>query len=197
MLKKMMLLAMAVGAFAAFVAPSVASAQLLTDPIGKPLKVGAKITATSTNLVTTTVLGDLTCGKVTIHAIVTENKGSTSAAQSELGGVTTENCDLLTTPSLVVDPATITEASANFHIAKAGVGTTNATFIADLYANAQKHLENIPFAVCHEEGTPGLTYVPGTDVLTVKGALSGPCGAAEIHGGFTLETMDGTPVIID
>jgi hypothetical protein len=195
MFKKTMLLAMAVGAIAAFVAPTVASAQLLTDPEGVALAKNSEITATSTNLVTTTGLGDLTCGKVTIHLKVTKNTGATSAAEST--SVTTENCDLLTTPSLAVDPATITSATTKFHIEKAGVGTTTATFIAHLYANEAKHLANEPFAICHESGTPGITYGADTDVIHVSGALTGPCGNASIAGDFTIETANGTRVTID
>lgn len=185
MIKKTMLLATAIGVLVALAIPAAASAQLLTSPAGTAIKVGTNITATSTNLVTTTALGKLTCAKVTIHANVTANKGSTSAVSST--SVTTESCDLLTA-SLVSHPATITSASASFHIEKKGVGTTTATFIADIPA--------VP-ATCHESGTPGITYTAGTDVINVKGALSGPCGAAEIHGSFTLETSNGSQVIID
>jgi hypothetical protein len=181
MLKKMMLLAMSAAALAAFAVPTAASAEQLKEN-GTALAVGAEITATSTNLETTTGLGNLTCSKVTVHGTVTENTKTKSAVAST--SVTTESCDILTKNS-TVDPATITNASAGFVIEKKEVGTASAAFTAD-----------IGEVSCNEAGNPGLTYVAGTDVLTVRGALEGTCGPAEIHGQFTLETANGTPVTI-
>lgn len=186
MTKRMILLAMAVGALVAFSVPTVASAQLLKQGT-KPLPVGAEFTATSTNLVTTTELGHLTCSKVTLHLKVTKNEGATSSAATT--GVTTEGCHLVTTPNEETFPATITNASASFHIQQKGVGTATATFLADIGEPV--------FAECHEEGTPGITYVAGTDAVHVQGALGGPCGAAEIHGDFTLETANGETVTVN
>jgi hypothetical protein len=182
MLKKTMLLAVSAAALAAFAVPTVASAQLLKHT-GVALAVGAEVTATSTNLETTTGLGNLTCKKVTIHGTVTENTKTSSKVAST--SVTTESCDILTLPSKVVDSAIITNASAGFVIAKKEVGTASAAFTADIGEGS-----------CNEEGNPGLTYKSGTDLLSVKGALNGTCGPAEIHGEVTLETANGTPVTI-
>ena len=189
MFKKLTLLAMAVGALVAFAAPAAANAQLLTSE-GVAVPVGTDITATSTNLQTTTEQGILECAKVTIHAKVTANTAETSAAEST--AVTTEGC--VTNVGFTTFPTNIPTASADLHLEGGGVGTALATFVAEI---------ETPEATltCHFEGEPALGYESGTDVLGVRGGMAGSgagCAeAGEIHGEFTLETEGGEPVTID
>lgn len=75
MLKKMMLLAMAVGALVALAAPAMASAVTLTDEHGNAVPVGTIVTATSANSETTAGGNVIACEEVDITGEVTENNG--------------------------------------------------------------------------------------------------------------------------
>jgi hypothetical protein len=72
MLKKMMLLAMAVGALVAFAVPATASATLLLQA-GKSLKQGTLVEATSTDVVESDTGGESYCKVVTIKSEVTQS----------------------------------------------------------------------------------------------------------------------------
>ena len=182
----MMLLAISVGVLAAFAAPA-AQGQLLyetpTGPLGEhnALPVGAEVTATSKNLVTTVTAtgGKLECSLVTIHGIVLEN----TVTRSRIGETetTVEGCN-----------NTITNQTAGeITLEGAGAGVaTGATFVSDVPITCD-FAGNIPFS-----------YVTNSDTLKVepdpvtKDQLFGNCGHAIMTGSFTLETSDETPVDI-
>jgi hypothetical protein len=175
MLKKMMLLAMAVGAIAAFAAPAMAQASVeLSDSEGT-LPIGAEVTATSHNLVTfSPVLGTLTCERVTIHGDVTEN--GESSIHIEETNTETEGCS----------PAPITIAeSGDITIEEGGTGL------------AEESLFQVAGA-CNFEGSPGFAYETNTDEIEIAGEFqfNGNCGPGDMSGNFTLETSDGSPITI-
>jgi len=177
MLKKMMLLALSACALVAFAIPAAAQAVQLTDE-GETVPKGTKVTATSTNLKTTTLAGTLECAKVTIHGTVLD-PGPTQVVIGETV-TTTEGCNAL-----------ITNPTAGTITINSGTGTaTGASFTADLGGGVQ----------CTIAGNLGFTYTSGTDVLNIPGStLTNSCGGTgNMHGSFTLETPEGeTPIEID
>jgi hypothetical protein len=172
MFKKMMLLVVAAAALAV---PASAQAQAVLHEGATNIPVGTEVTATSTNLVTTSPLGELKCALVTIHGTVTKN--DTTSAVIANKATTTEGCNVpITSPTA----GTIT-------IGASGTGVAaGATFVA---GGACDYAGNIPFA-----------YTAGTDVLSVTGEkqFSGPgaCGQATMKGSFTLETTGGGAITI-
>lgn len=173
MLKKMMLLALSVAALVAFAAPAMAQADELVDSEG-PLPIGAEVTATSTNLVTKSALGELKCTFVTIHAEVAEN--GPSIHLNDLA-TTTAGCNVA-----------ITNPTAGTITLEGGTGlATGATFVA---AGACDFAGNIPFS--YATGTSSLT-VTGTNQLSAPS----PCGTATMSGSFNLETSGGEAVTIE
>jgi hypothetical protein len=186
MIRKMMLLAVSVGALVALAAPAVAQATELKEG-NKKLAVGSEVTATSTNLKTTTSQGTLACELVTLHATVAQNGPGNVIIEPVV--TTTAECHILTPAT---HAATITEPTVGTITIGGGVGSASATFIADI---PDFELE------CHFSGAVGFTYVAGTGVLSVPGSpLAGSgtnCPAAgTIEGSFTLETANGSPVTI-
>lgn len=195
MLKKMMLLALSVGALVAFAAPAAAQANVRLTENGTALANGAEITATSTNLVTETVGGGtLICEKVTLHLEVVEN-GLTHVELKQLGAATTTNC----TASGVL-PATIFNGGVteNITINTWGTSNTNATFLSKVYFDA----EHTQLAQeCDYAGTFHIVPVGPSDTDTIKvteSPLTAPgCENAHIEGTFTLETSGGAEVTLD
>lgn len=186
-IKKTMLLAVSAAALVAFAVPAVAQATSLTDPPGTALKKGALVTATSTNLETTTPEGAaLFCKKVTIHGEVTNAGGPGKSVTILPSATTTENCEITG-----VGPVLITEPSVGLiTLGGAGSGSAAATFIADIPQS------------CHFAGTVAFSWTSGTDTLTVPGSRLTGTGSecpseGTIAGSFTLETSNGTPVLID
>jgi hypothetical protein len=191
MLKKMMLLAMAVGALIVFTAPAVAQAEL-TDSEGNSIKEGSMVSSTSTNLRTTTAGGTLFCQHVVIYSEVTI-KGFT---------VTLHTTEVIIKECSVEQngvPVTITNATAGTITLNEGSGTAEATFEDD-----------IPLAGlfgCHLSGIVGISYTPGTDVISLGGEtpnLAGspidPAGCANaglLEGSFAMTDEEGNPVTID
>jgi hypothetical protein len=198
MLKKMMLLAMSVGALVAFAAPAVAQANVqLTDNNGQRLasNQGVGITATSTNLVTTLEGGgQLECEHVTLHLELLTN-GLNHVTLKQLGEATTTNCNLNVGALFTAE---ITDGTLGFGegneitIDTWGEGTTNALFGADVPELGIN---------CTQEGSVDVLATDGTDVLDVEPSLltGTGCGNGTIHGEFTLETSgtNGAPVFID
>ncbi len=182
MLKKMTLLAMSVGALIAFAAPAAQGQQLyeLEGATHVPLKVGAGVTATSTNLKTATKFGNLECKKVIIHGVVAENNATKSRITVAKEQVTVEECN-----SPIVAPG-LTEIT----IEAGGVGLgTGAVFTSSATG-------------CTFEGNIPFSYTTNTDVLTITGTeqFTGTpdpaCGKGTMTGSFTLETSNGTAVLI-
>jgi hypothetical protein len=188
-IKKMMLLATAVGALVALAAPAAQAIELKEGT--KALKTGVEVTAKSTDLVTTTASGTLSCTLVTVHGTLLKNGPAV-----EIGSTftTTENCSL-STPT--VHSATITQPSVGtISVVNQGVGSASAvTFIADIPDFALE---------CHFAGTAGFTYVSGSSTLTVASASSVLTGSGTncptsgtLEGVFHLATSNGTGLTIN
>jgi hypothetical protein len=178
MAKKLILLATALGALFALVAPAMASASpVLTMPAGTAVKTGTEITGTSTNSVTKTSLGSLTCEKVDVTAKVEENSG-TKIKAGGVGEGSSTVCKLGTTG------ITITHIKLNSLASSTSTtGTANFSFEADL-----------PGLTCKYESKSGVTpvsWVLGSSSIHLAGELTATpaaCGTASFSGDFSLET---------
>lgn len=171
MIKKMMLLAMAVGALLAFAGPAMAQADVLSDSEGD-LPIGAEVTATSTDLVTEVPgLPTLECALVTIHGDVVANGPVIEIEETE---TTVNGCNLpITNP-----------ASGDITIG-GGVGiASESTFVAA--------------GICHFTGNIPFSYETNSDTLTITGEeqLTSACGNGTMSGSFTLETENEDPIFI-
>lgn len=178
MIKKSTLLAMAIGALATLAAPAAAQADELYTSVGgikSPLKIGAKLTLTSTNLELKSVTGGLQCTKVTVHGEITAN-GPTVAIKEE--STTVEGCN-----------HGVTDPTFGAITLGGGAGTTTGTKLV---------IEGI----CTYSGNVPFSYATNSDTITVTGSnqLTGSpaflCGQATTVGTFTFETNTGTPVFI-
>ncbi|HET7590466.1 MAG TPA: hypothetical protein VFK14_09860 [Solirubrobacterales bacterium] len=193
MLKKMMLLAMAVAALVAFAAPA-AQAATLSDSEGD-LENGASLKATSTNTVTTiNEEVSLECA----HVELTGTAGGEGTNIESVAGVgTTENCVVqpFGAPANVSVPAFslnlgAEEAEFGFEFSSPALGlegcsmsTTGGVF--PVFATWTLNTD-----VIHLHGGPLVGGGPGT------GANPCPEGAKEIHGTYTVTTLNGDPVLL-
>jgi hypothetical protein len=174
MIKKLMLLAMAVCALAAFAAPAIAQADELVETVGGepvPLEVGAEITLTSTNLVTVGSIGTLECELVTIHGEVTENG---PVIEGEEISTSVSGCN-----------HNISDPTAGDVSLSGGTGSSTGTkFVVDFF--------------CTFTGSIPFEYSAPTDEVVVTGSnqLSSGCGSGTMSGSFNIETSDETPVEI-
>ena len=185
MIKKLTLLAMAVGALVAFAVPAAASANVqLTNSGGKPIAANTTITATSTNAQTATSNGTLTCESVTVGAILTKNTPETVLLSDDEGSGSATGCKVKET-SL---PVTITPTFEELHLTTAGA-TASFSFVA--------HLGGVGGPKCTYTGVAvPVTYTPGTSSISVSGTLTGsgvaPCSAtAAFTGTFALSATGG------
>jgi hypothetical protein len=161
-----------------------AAPTFINSSTGKALTKGSAIRATSTNTATKTVLGTLSCKKVTLNGTVTSNPPA--AAE---GTGTGEECEASGAPVVINSIAFSEEFFAG--------GTDSATF--------EFHYEVPAFAlVCHLGGTVPTTWTSGTDVVEIVpnsaltgGGSAGCPTAGEISGSYTLETTAATPVPVD
>ena len=187
MTKKLSLF-MATVAIVAFAIPTFASANVgLTEPKGTLIKEGSLVEFTSTNWVTKTSLGNLTCKLVTITAKVTANT-KTTVDLSDAGTSTTSECFIGGTKPITFTNITIT----TIHATTTNKGTIDLHFETDLPNNV----------VCKFTATAmPFTWVSDTDVISIKeGDLVGTPAACEpgtVNADFTIET-DGTntPVLL-
>jgi len=195
MAKKLILLAMAVAAFAAMAIPATASAEFTLkdhDPEGIPQKVNPKnwVVGTSIDTVTTdTVFGDpLECPHIRVAAEVQVNSGKeVTAANASVG--TPTNC------KVGEEELTITEPALE-HLVTNGEhkGVAELSFVADVG----------PFE-CPYGGAVPFTYGTGTgeDTLTLLGPVGSPFEFCEgektatFEGTYTLTTTDGSEVWIE
>jgi hypothetical protein len=194
--KKMLLLAGMSLAAIAFAAPTAAQATVqLTDPNGTVLKKGAKVTMTSTDLVSKTAVGTLACAKVTLHY---EISASTST-------------HIVLNP-VVVSPATHNGTPETCHLITSG-GITHVAHVTNL-GTGQITINTWGTGIAAFTFTVNITNVghctftgnvhlvgksPGTDEVNIGPSTlgGGPCGNASIKGTGTLETPDGTPITLD
>jgi hypothetical protein len=173
MLKKMMLLALSVGALVAFAAPAAAQADELYEEIEGPLEFGAEVTARSINtIIVATQLGvTVECSEVIFHLRVQEN-GPEIELSPTAEPVTTFGCSTAITNAT---PGTVTLSE--------GQGTaTGATFLIA--------------GVCDYSGSIAFNYQTESDQLIAFSTLFGNCGFGHLDGVFTLETRTGTPIYI-
>jgi len=191
MTKKLSLLLAAV-AVVAFAVPAAASATspLLVDHTGTVLKT-AKILGTSTNAVTKTSLGNLTCEKVTVTGEITQNEKTTVKGVG-VGAGTSSKCFLGGTKAIEITDITLVEIHTStveeIEKVKVGTGTINVTFKADLPNGVTCHFSspNMPFS--YNLGTTN------DSIKITEGNLLGTPAACEpglLSGDFTLETDDG------
>lgn len=177
MLKKMTLLAMAVGALLAFSIPAAASAAELTGA-----KVGDTITATSVNAETTIPGGKiLKCKHVAVNGIVTVNSGGVVAVAMDGANDTASECD--------VD----------------GVGTIVRPTFEGLELEGEAGEAAFSFEVLTAGGfcpvssaASEVTWTTGTDSVHIVAAVvpgKEGCPGGELHGDFTL-TKGGVPLTI-
>jgi len=124
---KLVVLMLSSAALVASAVPTPSSAQQFQEG-GVSLAVGAKFTATSLETQTTTGVGTLDCSKVTLHMTVMANGTTTSRATSD--SIDTEGCKV-TKPS-TTHPISITDATAEVHLAGTGKGTAGFTFVSDI-----------------------------------------------------------------
>jgi hypothetical protein len=191
MAKKLILLAMAVGALLAFALPAVASAQQITNSEGEP---AANVTAVSTNTVTN-VPGGLQLGCTTVNLAVnlTSNTPETSAGiltgtaegnpyvspQTHTGACSTNTGT----------PVQITSINGSIHLAS-GANTASFNYAYDIAGV-------IP---CTFEGAGTVTYVPGSDEISVvapgTGAGEGCPPVGTVEGSFTVLDENGNPAEI-
>lgn len=189
--KKIMLLAGMALALVAFAAPAVAQAKVTLTENGNALKPGDLVTATSTNLQTTTALGlTLTCQKVTLHYEVEVNGLDHVVLQPTTAhNATAETCHVIT-PGGITDEVHISNAGTEeLTINTWGTGEAASTFTSLITG----------VATCTFSGAVHVQATGGGGLNVGPSALTGPCGGGTIHGDFTMETPDAnkTPITLD
>jgi hypothetical protein len=189
MVKKLTLLAAAVAVLALAV-PAFASATVLTMPSETKVPTGTLIKGVSTDTVTTTPLGELTCESVEVQGTVTVNNGTTVEGT---GNGTSKTANCFVEPEH--EPLTVEKISlTNLKSSVTGQGTASFSFVAQLPGELE----------CKFSGTVPGTFVEGTGTLnlTGHGLVGSPtiCGTEKevtFKGDFPLTTGDGTGVILD
>ena len=193
MIKKLTLLAMAVGAIAALAAPGIASATTLTSE-GNVIPPETAITGTADNAevrleTETETFGTLECEEIMLGGEVTKNEGGTAEGQGA-GESTTSGCTLEGGPSVTVHDIEIIHLSSSEVMGETGTGKFSAKYSADLPGGVTCN-----FNTGGEVGV--FHFVLGTDKLIITPtAVSNPgCGESTLQGEVTLETENGKPVI--
>jgi hypothetical protein len=178
MTKRLTLFSMALGSVAAFAIPTTANASpVLTMPAGTPVKVGSQIAGISTNAVTKTSLGTITCEKVNITAKVAGNSGTEILVVGVGEGVST-GCKLGTTG------ITLT------HITFAELVSSTSTTGGSLFG----FTADLPGLTCRYSSKTGSTptsWVLGGSSIHLAGELTvtpAACGIASFSGDFSLVT---------
>ena len=191
MLKKLTLLAMAIAAFAALVAPTFASAadsSVIEMPSGTPLTVGTAILGTSTNTVTSVAgLGNLTCPTVTLSGKITENTGTT--VNGTATGSTSGQCEIQKSDggkeNISITNIVLSELMTTGTVT-AGVGTADAAFsFSAVIPSIGTCNFKTPMTVT---GVPA-TYANGGSTITIiAGTVQSACGTGALSGTFSLTT---------
>jgi hypothetical protein len=200
MIKKLIMLAMAVAALAAII-PAAANAEGKLTSGGELVKPGAEITLTNdaANPLVTEVPGlgtNLVCEKITVHVLVEENGGSNFLGSSEGANTgTTENCELEgVTPVTITDPEAISLGSTT-----TGTGQATLSFVSDIPGLPACRFETVGPGVFH------YTVGSNTATLTETELFSPVCGEAFIAGSLTVEQLSEpkpeeivkTPIILE
>lgn len=192
MIKKLTLLAMAVGALVAFAVPAMASADVrITDGSGNPLSVNDTITAVSTNAQTVTGAGTLVCSEVHLGVVVTQNDEETVKLSDDTSTPGAASGCKVKENNL---PVTVTPTIEEIHITTGGTKTATFRFIA--------HLGGVGGPQCEYKTNPAkgkevnLSYESGSSTIHAEGTLEGsgvaPCSAsAAFSGDFALSREGG------
>jgi hypothetical protein len=179
MIKKMMLLALSVGALVAFAAPAIASANT-----GQLTGAGETLVGTSTNTKTVTAAGTLVCSHVELEGEVQENGASGSMLGNGVGF--TEGCEVEQNHA----PVTITDPTVTTLTLNSSGGSATLTFISDIAG----------VLVCHFSGTVPVTWTAPSNTIHIAGTLTGTGAgcptAGSISGDFALSS-GGEEVIVD
>lgn len=186
MVKKLSLLLGAITVLAS-AAPAAASASALTMPAGTLVPLFTAVTFTSTNAITDTSIGNITCATVTLPGAVTKNSSGTFTIEGK-GQGTSSTCLLNGTTAVTTTDITLFIATSS----TSGSGKASLTYAADLAGVTCTYTAS---------STP-FTYVSGSDTITFGSASTltvkpAACGTATLTGNFTLETTSGGSVIID
>jgi hypothetical protein len=194
MAKKLMLLAMAAGAFAAFAIPAAASANTgqLTEN-GVALKPPVTILATSVNTETETAAGTLVCKKVTLDLNITANSAASGSKGSGTG--TAVECTIKET-SIVVEVTKVTVGS----IALTSSPATSVASFSFTYDIPAVGLSDCTLATAANKPA-AVTWTAGKNPIHVAGTLVGSgtnCPlSGTLKGDYNLETASGTAVVAD
>jgi hypothetical protein len=191
MAKKFSLLLAAL-ALLAFAVPTMASAAKLTEG-GKLVEPGTAILGTGSNVeLNSNLLGSIICEKITLKGTVTKNNGTEVEGSGENKEPGTTNCKNGVKPVKVTSVnlkklfvKSATEATGSFETT-IDIGKEPETVIECTFTG-----ENIPGSFVNETDTVSFN----TTTFSVKGSAA--CGNAKLKGSFTLETTNGTPVILD
>lgn len=206
--KTLILASMALATLVAMAPAGARAAVKLTDPNGTALGSGAKVTATSSNLQTTLAEGHvIKCSKVTLHLELKSNS-SNHLVLEELGSATTEGCVLSLFGGEIELPVTTTSGTIGvgedltLTINTWGTAATTTTFVSHFYEDSG---HTVQIATCHFTGKLHMRATDETDVLSIdpshltrtEGEETCFSEPPTIHGTFTLETSNGTPVTVD
>jgi hypothetical protein len=190
MLRKLMLLGMAITTMAALAVPATAGATELTES-GVRVPVGSEFTLTQdpSNRIRfeTTTIGETSCNSITIHGKVTKNDGSEVAEEGAEGTAS---------PCFVEgeEGAEVTSVTGTIRSHESGKGTADFDFVLDT--------PNLPESCTFTTASAAnFNFVTGSNTIEFLEAapaeLEGSpafCGEGELRGGLILETRDGTPV---
>jgi len=188
MIKKLIMLAMAVAALAAII-PAAANAEGKLTSGSSLVGVGTEITLTNdaANGLITRVPAfgtNLVCEKITAHAEVTKNNGTAFEGVAGATG-TTENCELVgLAPAEVTDPTVV-----GINSTSTGTGEVTLSFIAHV-AGTTCNFATVGPGVFHY-ALPSSSTV----TLTETELFSPECGEAFIEGSVTVENGSGAVVL--
>jgi hypothetical protein len=195
-IKRMLLLASMALAAVAFAAPSTAGAVVQLREGATPLAVGTGVTATSSNLITTTPNGTLECAKVTLHYSVATNGASHVVLNPVVvppltHNATAENCVLNTGPGGKFTTHITNSGTGPLTINTWGTGEADATFTSNITPPVNLH--------CTFKGKVFVqwSHVVNSDNVTVEttskltGEPAPPCPNGEMHGELTIERSTG------
>jgi hypothetical protein len=184
MIKKLTLLAMAVGALVALAGPASASAATLTQG-GVSLKKGDTITATSSNTITQFAAGKLECKKVHLSGIVESNAGGSFEIVDDPEGVNSASECVF---NVGVPVPAVVKPTLNRIAVEGDAGEAQFEFTAKVAEGPS----------CNEVGEAEVEVTTGKDEIHVLGEVNGPEGCLSggvLSGTFTLE-RNGNPIII-
>jgi hypothetical protein len=197
MFKRFSVLLAATAVLAAAV-PAMASASSLTAPAGSLVGVPNTITATGSDvIITSNLLGAITCEVLNVKASLSKNNGSTwiAAGVSELPGQ--NNCKNGANPDKVeITAMQVTELTST----TAGTGTMSFTTSLDIdkpsgSISCTYTGTKVPFTYTSGEMGANKGVITFTNAAGITGAPTS-CGTAKLDGKFTLE-VGATVLILD